>query len=114
MSSIFYYSFVERTQARQAVQFELEPSDKSHSRLALTQQLQTDLSAGSQDLTMAKATQNERIHNAVRDHQYKLKEVGDYLGLCYSTISVIAKRVDESNKSQESRRDPMPSAFASR
>ena len=46
-----------------------------------------------------KATRNERIHEAVRKHQYKLKEVGDYLGLCYSTISVIAKRVDEAAKS---------------
>ena len=46
-----------------------------------------------------KATRNELIHSAVRTHQYRLKEVGDHLGLCYSTISVIAKRVDESNKS---------------
>ena len=45
-----------------------------------------------------KATRNERIHTAVRKHQYKLQEVGDHLGLCYSTISVIAKRVDESSK----------------
>lgn len=48
-----------------------------------------------------KATRNERIHAAVREHQYKLKEVGDHLGLCYSTISVIAKRVDEREKSQK-------------
>ena len=46
-----------------------------------------------------KATRNECIHAAVRTHQYKLQEVGDHLSLCYSTISVIAKRVDESNKS---------------
>lgn len=46
-----------------------------------------------------KATRNERIHSAVRTHQYKLKEVGDHLGLCYSTISVIAKRVEQSKKS---------------
>lgn len=45
-----------------------------------------------------KPTRNERIHAAVRKHQYKLKEVGDHLGLCYSTISVIAKRIDESRK----------------
>jgi putative transposase len=45
-----------------------------------------------------KATRNERIHTAVRKHQYRLQEVGDHLGLCYSTISVIAKRVDESSK----------------
>jgi len=46
-----------------------------------------------------KATRNERIHAAVREYQYRLQEVGDHLGLCYSTISVIAKRVAESNKS---------------
>jgi len=42
-----------------------------------------------------KPTRNERIHTAVRTHQYTLQEVGDHLDLCYSTISVIAKRVDE-------------------
>ncbi|MGB2982268.1 MAG: addiction module toxin RelE, partial [Candidatus Bipolaricaulia bacterium] len=47
-----------------------------------------------------KQTRNERIHAAVRDHQYKLQEVGDHLGLNFSTISVIAKRVDEGSKSQ--------------
>ena len=46
-----------------------------------------------------KASRDQLIHSAVRRHQYKLKEVGDHLGLCYSTISVIAKRVDETNKS---------------
>jgi putative transposase len=45
-----------------------------------------------------KATRNERIHAAIRECQYKLQEVGDHLGLCYSTISVITKRVDESKK----------------
>jgi len=45
-----------------------------------------------------KPTRNERIHAAVRKHRYKLKEVGDHLGLCYSTISVIAKRVSESGE----------------
>jgi putative transposase len=44
-------------------------------------------------------TRNERIHVAVRTHRYKLKEVGDHLGLCYSTISVIAKRVDNERRS---------------
>ncbi len=47
---------------------------------------------------MDKPTRNERIHVAVRKHGYLLKEVGDHLGLCYSTISVIAKRVDESGR----------------
>ena len=45
-----------------------------------------------------KPTRNEQIHAAVRKHQYRLKEVGDHLDLCYSTISVIAKRVDENQK----------------
>lgn len=45
-----------------------------------------------------KPTRNKRIHAAVRKHQYRLKEVGDHLGLCYSMISVIAKRIDESGK----------------
>jgi len=35
---------------------------------------------------------------AMRNHQYKLKEVGNHLGLCYSAISVIAERVDRGNK----------------
>jgi putative transposase len=40
-----------------------------------------------------KLTRNQRIYEAVRLHGYRLKEVGDHLGLCYSTISLIAKRV---------------------
>jgi len=32
------------------------------------------------------------IYSAVRLHHYKLQEIGDYLGLHFSTISVIAKR----------------------
>ncbi|HDL85402.1 MAG TPA: addiction module toxin RelE [Candidatus Acetothermia bacterium] len=47
------------------------------------------------------ATRNERIHQAVRVHHYTLKEVGDLLGLHFSTISIIAKRVDEAKKNQE-------------
>ena len=46
-----------------------------------------------------KATRNERIHHAVRVHHYTLREVGDHVGLLYSTISVIAKRVHEKMKS---------------
>jgi len=46
-----------------------------------------------------KSTRNQRIHEAVRKHRYKLKEVGDHLGLNYSTISVIAKKVDAEQKS---------------
>lgn len=46
-------------------------------------------------------TRNEQIHQAVRVYRYTLREVGDYLGLHFSTISVIAKRVDEVKKIQE-------------
>jgi len=40
----------------------------------------------------AKSDRDARIHEAVRLHHYTLQEVGDYLGLHFSTISVIAKR----------------------
>lgn len=43
-----------------------------------------------------KPTRNERIYLATRVHGYTLKEVGNFLGLYYSTISTIATRVDES------------------
>jgi len=49
--------------------------------------------------TADKPTRNVRIYEAVRVYDYRLKEVGDHLGLCYSTISLIAKRVAESQKS---------------
>jgi putative transposase len=42
-----------------------------------------------------KETRNERIHEAMRVHEYTLKELAEYLGLHYSTISVIAKSVDQ-------------------
>ena len=48
-----------------------------------------------------KASRNEQIYQAVRVYKYTLKEVADVLGLYYSTISVIAKRVDEEKKHQE-------------
>jgi len=41
------------------------------------------------------ATRNERIRQAVRAYHYKLREVGEFLGLHFSTISVIAKRASE-------------------
>lgn len=37
---------------------------------------------------------DRRIHEAVRLHHYKLREVAEYLGLHFSTISVIAKQQD--------------------
>ena len=49
----------------------------------------------------SKATRNERIHQAVRVHHYTLREVGGFLGLYFSTISVIAKHVAETKKHQE-------------
>jgi len=38
---------------------------------------------------------------AVRVHRYILKEVGGFVGLRYSTISVIAKQIDERNKPEK-------------
>ncbi len=46
-----------------------------------------------------KATRNERIYQAVRVHHYTLREVGDFVGLLYSSISMIAKRFHETMKS---------------
>jgi len=43
----------------------------------------------------SKAARNLKIHEAMRVHEYTLKELAAHLGLHYSTISVIAKRVDE-------------------
>ena len=45
-----------------------------------------------------KPTRDEQIYQAVRVHHYTLKEVGAFIGLRYSTISVIAKQIDERNK----------------
>jgi len=42
-------------------------------------------------------SRNECIYEATRVHQYRLKEVGSFLGLYYSTISAIAQRVAESD-----------------
>jgi hypothetical protein len=42
-----------------------------------------------------KDTRNQRIHDAVRVYHYTLQEVGEHVGLHFSTISVIAKRVAE-------------------
>ena len=48
-----------------------------------------------------KKTRNERIHQAMRAYEYTLKELSSYLGLHYSTISVLAKQVDEERKHQK-------------
>jgi hypothetical protein len=47
-----------------------------------------------------KADRDKRIYQAVRVCGYTLKEVANALGLCYSTVSVIAKRMAEARKHQ--------------
>ncbi len=46
-----------------------------------------------------KLTRNACIYTAVRVHHYRLQEVGEHLGLHFSTVSVIAKR--EASRVQE-------------
>ena len=46
-----------------------------------------------------KKTRDECIHEAIRNHHYKLREVGDHIGLHFSTVSVIANRVAEDRNS---------------
>jgi len=41
-----------------------------------------------------RADRDRHIHEAVRLYHYKLREVAEYLGLHFSTISVIAKQQD--------------------
>ena len=48
-----------------------------------------------------RGTWSERIHQAVRRHEYTLNEVSTYVGLHYSTISMIAKQLEESGKTQK-------------
>ena len=48
-----------------------------------------------------KAERDLKIHEAMRVHEYTLKELSDHLALHYSTISVIAKRVDERHGHQK-------------
>ena len=48
-----------------------------------------------------KKTRNQRIHQALRAYEYTLKEVGEFLGLSYSTISVIARRIDTEEKQRK-------------
>ena len=47
---------------------------------------------------VSKSARNQRIHAAVHEYHYTLQEVGDHLGLHFSTISVIAKRDDSKTK----------------
>ncbi|MCK4356844.1 addiction module toxin RelE, partial [Candidatus Bipolaricaulota bacterium] len=53
-----------------------------------------------QDMKTDKALRNERIHTAVREHDYTLFQLQEYLGLHYSTISRIVKRVDVEKRSK--------------
>jgi putative transposase len=48
-----------------------------------------------------KKERNQQIHAAIRVHEYTLQTVADFLGLHYSTISVIAKHVAEGGKHQK-------------
>ncbi len=42
-----------------------------------------------------KQERNRKIYEAVREHGYTLNEVGEVVGLHYSTISRIVKRVEQ-------------------
>jgi len=42
-----------------------------------------------------RSSRNECIHQAMRVYEYTLREIADFTGLHYSTISVIAKRVNQ-------------------
>ncbi len=48
-----------------------------------------------------KTARNEMIYQAMRIHEYTLKELSRHLGLHYSTISVIATQVDKEKKHQK-------------
>jgi hypothetical protein len=67
-----------------------DPEIRKEERLAARPSLE-ELFSGISD----EATRNERIRQAVRAYHYKLREVGEFLGLHFSTISVIAKRASE-------------------
>lgn len=53
------------------------------------------------DSVSDKGLRNERIYEAVRTHRYTLRQVGEYVGLRYSTISVIAKKVRDRRESEQ-------------
>ncbi|MBC7220207.1 transposase [Candidatus Bipolaricaulota bacterium] len=81
-------SFVESLRPR-LQQKPLTPEYRQRERLAARPSLD-ELFAGVTD----RATRDERIHEAVRVHGYTLTEVGAHVGLLYSTISTIAKKVE--------------------
>ena len=48
-----------------------------------------------------KPSRNRKIREVMRSHEYTLKELSAHLGLHYSTVSVIAKNVDEVQEHQK-------------
>jgi hypothetical protein len=48
-----------------------------------------------------RATRNVLIYEAIHHHHYKLRDVGDLLGLHFSTVSVVASRRAKSKCIQE-------------
>jgi hypothetical protein len=57
-----------------------------------------------------KKARDRQIHAATRVHEYTLQVVADFLGLHYSTISMIAKRSAENGGYCKSRSDPIRTA----
>jgi len=55
-----------------------------------------------------KLDRDKRIHEALRVHGYTLQEIADRLGLHYSTVSRIAKRVAEAKPSEGATRRARP------
>jgi putative transposase len=53
-----------------------------------------------QDTERDKAVRNDRIPAAVRERDYTLFQVHEYLGMHYSTISRIVERVDEERRAK--------------
>lgn len=70
-----------------------DPEYRKRERIVARPSLE-ELFAGVAD----EATRDERIYQAVRVHRYTLKEVAECVGLLYSTVSVIATRVDEKKR----------------
>jgi len=57
-----------------------------------------------------KGERDERIYQAVRVYGYTLKQVAEAVGLSYSTVSVIAKKVAETKGRQKNKHlTPAPS-----
>ena len=48
-----------------------------------------------------KKERNRQIYAATRVHEYTLQAVADFVGLHYSTVSMIAKRMDEEGRHQK-------------